>query len=86
MIYFLFFSQIVNYNNDSEKMASFPIAPCMDVDSGSSRAGGSYLIKRLSAEGWQDCTNLHRDVQTDAYTTGAVIARRATFVSQEYPY
>ena len=54
--------------------------------SGSSRAGGSYLTNRIFAEGWQDCTNLHRDVQTDAYTTDAVIARMMTFVAQEQPY
>ena len=66
-------------------MESFPPAPCIRGDSGRSRAGGIYVINRLFAEGWQDCTNLHRDVQTDAYATEAVIARMVPFVSQEYP-
>ena len=79
------FSQILTYNSDSDKMAPFPLAPCMDVHPGISRAGGSYLINRLFAEGWQGCTNLHRDVQTDAYATDDVIARKMTFASQAYP-
>ena len=57
----------------------------MDVVAGSSKAGGSFLINRWFAEGCQDCTNLHRDVQTDAYTTKAVISRRMAFATQEYP-
>ena len=86
MMYVLFLPQIINRNIDNNKMAPLPLASCMDVDSGSSMEGGSYLINRLFTEGWQDCTNLHQDVQTDAYKTGDVIARRMTFVAQKYPY
>ena len=66
-------------------MVSFPLSPCIDVDSGSSMAGGSYVIDSLLAAGRKDCTNLHRDVQADTYATAAVIPRRMTYATQEYP-
>ena len=73
----------MQYRNS--EMDRLPPRPFADADSGIPSEGGGYVIDRLLAEERRDCTNLHRDVQTDVYATAAVISRRMTYASQEYP-
>ena len=47
--------------------------------------GRAYVIGGTFREGWKNCNNLPREVQTDAHLTESVIARMMPFVAHEYP-
>ena len=82
---YLLFLHTLNYRKNLNKMVSLPRETGVGGNAGGARSGGSYVLSLMFTEGWQDCNNLDREAQADAYLTGSDIARRMSFVAHEYP-
>ena len=65
--------------NDIPKMSGLVVAGAADPG-----PGGRNVANPLLADGWQNQNQLRRDVQQDTGITRSVIARRMSYVSENY--